>query len=190
MKYISNFSNSSSKQLVLPISLINFLAQMISYTGAYALPVLILIGVIGNISIIFIFNTKGGKKATSESLRIYYIYVAIGDLIRILFYPFILWLGDGFNFATSGDFSLYLDEISDITCVLTSFIYLCAATFSNWLVICLCFERNLALYFPLSIRQYATKRRAKILTLIIFIISITSSIPTFFAVRLIRVDKY
>ena len=162
------------RQFMVTLQIIN------GYIDAYALPLLMISGLIENIFILIIFNTKEGKKGTSESLRIYYIFIAIGDLIRILSNQFILWLGNGLNFATVEKVELYVDEISNFTCVLRSFIYLFSVTFSNWLVIGLCLERIWALYFPLSIRGSAGKRRAINFTLFIGLLSIITTIPSIF----------
>lgn len=74
----------------------------------YYLPVILLVGTFNNVMciIVFVFNKEFYNK-TSKTTRIYYLFIAIFDLIAIYAIPFPWFLGDGLNGLTNGAFSLY-----------------------------------------------------------------------------------
>lgn len=81
----------------------------------YFLPVLLIVGTFNNIIciVVFIFNKEFYNK-TSKTTRIYYLFIAIFDLIAIYAIPFPWFIGDGLYGLTNGAFSLYAYSINII----------------------------------------------------------------------------
>ena len=87
----------------------------------YFLPVLLAVGTFNNIIciVVFIFDKEFYNK-TSKTTRIYYLFIAIFDLIAIYAIPFPWFIGDGLYGLTNGAFSLYVYYIIVIFCYSTT----------------------------------------------------------------------
>ena len=157
--------------------------------AAYFLSVALILGIVWNLLIIFIFSRESGSRGVSDSLRIYYLALAFDDLLRILEVHASAFLSDGLTTMTNGAFSYGWGELTNLTCKIKSYIYFFVSIFSNCLRICLSSERLIALYFPFHMRKWATKRNAIRSTLIVLIFSGSTAIPAFFVSELVNFEK-
>lgn len=76
--------------------------------SGYFCPLQVLLTTINSIYclIIFIFNKEFYSK-TSKNSRLYYILLALADIIAIYTVPFAYFFGDGINTLTDGNFYMY-----------------------------------------------------------------------------------
>ena len=104
----SSLVTSTSIQQSLITSFINILTYIYIYECAYLSPLEIILGTINCILclIVFIFNNAFYLK-TSKNSRLYYILLAVADLIAVYTIPVMYFLGDGINWITKGNLILY-----------------------------------------------------------------------------------
>ena len=110
-----NFQINSSSQVIstsiqqsLITSVINILTYIYIYECAYLSPLEVILGTIFCILclVVFIFNNEFYLK-TSKNSRLYYILLAMADLIAVYTIPVMYFLGDGINWITNGNIILY-----------------------------------------------------------------------------------
>lgn len=112
------YSNSSIPHVVTAVaisvqqslitSVTNVLTIIYTYMTSYLCPLEIILATI-NCSlclIVFIFNKDFNSK-TSKNSRLYYILLAISDLIAAYTVPIMYFLGDGIHGITNGNFYMY-----------------------------------------------------------------------------------
>jgi hypothetical protein len=124
--------------------------------------IIVLFGLFGNASIIGImcFNKSFLKLTTT----IYLIALAISDSFVLVFENLIIWID--FLIKSDGE------KIQTITDCKIYYIYYVAKTVSAWLIVSICVDRFLIVYFPLMTTKYLTKKITIMRIIILTIISI------------------
>ena len=93
----SNISNAGFTLAALTTSTaseLTVLAMIYQYLQMYASPVVIVNALVGNMLIIFLtLTTNFFSIQTSFTVRAYYLAIAVADLLTVLSYNLILWLG-------------------------------------------------------------------------------------------------
>ncbi len=119
----------------------------------YIMPLIIIIGLINNITIILALRSK--KVKLSRRLKIYYIIIAFLDLITILS-SIAIYLEDGLAFTSRGNFHIQIRTINSYWCKTVVEIYEMASLSSNYVLASLCIERMVAIGFPLIAKVLMT----------------------------------
>ena len=125
----------------------------------YVVPVIIVIGTIGNV-LSFIVLVR--KKMRSRSVYFYLMLLACADLAVLYLNAFKNWLRYTFGWE--------LNHQSNAFCKFYWFAMAVSIHMSAWLVILVTFDRFMAVAFPLRAALVCTSRRAAISSLICFVI--------------------
>lgn len=88
--------------------------------------------------------------------------------------------GKGLEFATAGRISFYLETLSNFTCKLRFFWYFESQALSQYLLLALAVERVIALYHPMAVRRWATRRNARYLVAGLVLLSVFDAVPSIF----------
>ena len=94
-----SYSNSSNVGLTSSALVISTISDSVWTTifniiQMYAVPVFMVIAIIGNALIILITLTVNAfSRQTSITVRSYYVAFAVADIVIVIFYNLILWLG-------------------------------------------------------------------------------------------------
>ena len=136
------------------------------YTGRIALPIAFILGLMGNgITIV----TMMTKPFTSMTWSVVLSSLAVADTVVLLAVPF----NKPFVINMIGT---DIASINTATCKLYHFTRRISKMVSAWLLVLVCFERFIAVCFPLKVKRICTRRRT-IIT-IIFIIVASAAICT------------
>lgn len=125
---------------------------------AYVVPVNCIIGFCENLTILYVL--KQLKTGLSETVRIYYVMLAIFNFSNLL----VLHLTNGFitnglHFATQGTFYLSLPIYNLWFCRIYINLYITVDVLVMWTYVLLNIERVFAIAFPLKAKSYFTVRR-------------------------------
>ncbi|XP_052699546.1 neuromedin-U receptor 2-like [Crassostrea angulata] len=140
--------------------------DVLSYINYFLLPLLLVLGLTGNTLTIIIMQTKRFTHLTS---RIFLIALALSDSVLLLTQPF------NKNFILTL-FQTDLRALSNVGCKAFFVIFKTAKMSSSWFLVFICWERFVAVWFPLKAKLICTKRVAVglILAVYIFIFTYTS----------------
>jgi hypothetical protein len=146
---------------------------------AYALIVIVLVGVIGNLISIIIFTLNIKKEAISaQYLRV----LAAADAGVLLLVGLRNWLAKGLPFISGSDAAF--DATVDITCVckLVRFLEQFSIFMSSWIVVIFSIERGASVWMPLETLTVFTTRRRNIalVTMAIMAAIFKAHIPYYF----------
>ena len=110
--------------------------------------IIVLFGLFGNASIIIIMGFN--KSFFKLTATIYLIALAISDTFVLIFENLIIWI----------DFLIVRSEkkIQTVTDCKIYYIYYVAKTISAWLIVNICIDRFLIVYFPQITRKYLTRK--------------------------------
>ena len=88
--------------------------------------------------------------------------------------------GKGLEFASRGRISYRLELVSNLICKLRFFWYFESEALAKYLLLALAVERVVALYHPVAVRHWATRRNARLLIAAIVLLSVFGAIPSLF----------
>ena len=131
----------------------------------FVMPCVMIFGILGNILIIMVISSK--CVGISKTLKIYYVSIAVSDLINIIFCN-LLWsfLVDSLYLLTEGKFYIPLVHWNDISCKTIQTIWILSELYSNYAAIAMGIERLLCLFCPISgVRVFSVKFTLVLLTL-------------------------
>lgn len=137
--------------------------DVLSYINYFLLPLLLVLGLTGNTLTIIIMQTKRYTHLTS---RIFLIALALSDSVLLLTQPF------NKNFILTL-FQTDLRAMSNVGCKVFFVIFKTAKMSSSWFLVFICWERFVAVWFPLKAKMICTKRVAFCLILAVYFIILT-----------------
>jgi hypothetical protein len=112
---------------------------------AYFAPFMIVPGIVTSILTIAVY----ARSPFGGSARIYWMAIATGDLVYLIFRASILnWLGDGLRYSTGELLYVYVDQINIPTCKATKVVGYLGESYSSWLLTYVSFEKALTMFFP------------------------------------------
>ena len=111
MEFFQNNTTPNSVVQVQPsllLQTINLLTTTYFILSAYVVPWEFLLGTANNLLclLVFLFDRQFYDR-TNRNARIYYIVLAVCDLGRLWFWCFVIFLGDGLSWITSGTYFVY-----------------------------------------------------------------------------------
>ncbi|OWF42000.1 C-C chemokine receptor type 2-like [Mizuhopecten yessoensis] len=135
----------------------------LGYFDYFYFPTFLLLGLVGNTMTIIIMNNKSFSKLNS---RLLLICLAFSDTLLLLTQPFnkkfvIKMLGTD------------LRALSDIGCKTFFVFFRTGKMTSSWIVVFLCVERFVAVWFPLKAKRITTKLRTIIALIVVYLVMIT-----------------
>ena len=123
-------NNNNSVDLSTIVNLI------LTYYRAFALPIIILVGVIGNCFVLYIFARH--SVGVSRSTRVYYVLLALVDCSSLLTYNLSQFLQYGLNTISARTFNIKIETLSDFVCGFDRYIYYLSEALSNYFYMVLC----------------------------------------------------
>ncbi|XP_033744887.1 growth hormone secretagogue receptor type 1-like [Pecten maximus] len=135
----------------------------LAYFDYFYFPTFLFLGLAGNTMTIIIMNSKSFSKLNS---RLLLICLAFSDTLLLLTQPFnkkfvIKMLGTD------------LRALSDIGCKIFFVFFRTGKMTSSWIVVFLCVERFIAVWFPLKAKRINTKLKTIIALAIVYLVMIT-----------------
>ena len=110
-----------------------------------AAPILFLVGVIGNILIIVVIR-RGALPSIATTLS--FTYLAVVDMIVLVFAPVELWLFY---------YEIYITYFNHTWCVIHAWLIYVGMSLSSWALAFITIQRAISIYFPLKNVSIATK---------------------------------
>ena len=149
------------------------------------LPILLIIGVIGQVLSIKIFLSLKTWKATC---KIYYLTIAIMDLAYLFAFGIPEWTGEGLDFLTSNKIKINPENLSKVSCRLFRFVWHASWFISYWTLVAYSVERLIAISNPLLRFRYINYKTAKITCSILVLIGFTTFLPIIFSEHLYTLE--
>ena len=145
--YITEHCSGEFTDNYWPINKILFCwARPISrYYRSFIFPIIVILGVFGNIMAIKIFILRTEIKGTC---RIYYLYLAIADLVYLLNFGMPEFISNGLDHLSHGSMQFWPDKLSEASCKLIRFFMHSSWFMSCWILVIYSFERVLAISYP------------------------------------------
>ncbi|XP_062604865.1 neuromedin-U receptor 2-like [Saccostrea cucullata] len=137
--------------------------EILSYTNYVLLPLLLVLGLTGNTLTVIIMQTKRYSHLTS---RLFLIALALSDSVLLLTQP----LNKNFVLMYLGT---DLRALSSIGCKAFFVIFKTAKMSSSWFLVFICWERFVAVWFPLKAKIICTKRVAVALIVLVYVFILT-----------------
>ncbi|KAK4471470.1 hypothetical protein MN116_004896 [Schistosoma mekongi] len=135
--------NNSNEFLIEEIIMLNF--------RAYALPLFIIFGIIGNCFVINSFYAI--QKLQPSRFNIYIIWIAIFQIVDLITNSFLDdFLGRGLTWASDCTVFIKLDTISSFTCKTMNYVPHTAVLISNTLLVIFSIDRLVTAYKPIRFR--------------------------------------
>ncbi|XP_041349384.1 growth hormone secretagogue receptor type 1-like [Gigantopelta aegis] len=131
------------------------------YAGKITLPVALLVGLVGNTITVVTMVTKPFRSMTWSILL---TSLAVVDNVVLLAVPF----NKPFIAELLG---VDIPSMNTATCKVYHFIRRISKMISAWLIVLVCFERFVAVCFPMKVKQICTKRRTAISVVCVFFVS-------------------
>ena len=128
------------------------------------LALIVLIGMYGNAISIGIFLKRSDWNATC---RIYYLAMAIFDLINLIVFGLPIWTGEGWEKISDYKIRFIPESYSIYSCKIFRYLYHVSWFASNWILTAYSFERLLIIYFPFLRMNIISVQNAKRVVLII-----------------------
>ena len=164
---LSNFTFTTMAYVFFTQTVLGTLLQDIrTFYIVYILPFVIIIGVLENIAVLFVFGWHSG--GVSQTTRIYYIILAILDIISLLTYHLPQYTTWGLWFITNGKFSILIDASSDFVCALFNYLFYLSEGLANYYYLLFTIERLVAIRSPLLLKKYFSRSHSIAAILIIF----------------------
>ncbi|XP_048738133.1 neuromedin-U receptor 2-like [Ostrea edulis] len=137
--------------------------EILSYTNYFLLPLFLILGLAGHTLTVIIMQTRRYSHLTS---RLFLIALALSDSVLLLTQVF------NKNFVLS---YLQMDvrALSSVGCKAFFVIFKTAKMSSSWFLVFICWERFVAVWFPLRAKMICTKRVAWSLILIVYVLITT-----------------
>ena len=120
------------------------------YTAYVIVPLLLVVGLFGNTTVIFIMARKHFRTTTTA---VFVIALALSDTKFILLFPFT-------KSFTNDIFGCDPKAITLTGCKAFFCIYRSAKIFSSWVVVLICIERFIVVWFPLQAKRILTRQTA------------------------------
>ena len=148
----SNYDGDHSKEdLAIYFGLTS---PLYGFVSGIILPVIIFNNTITNLLLILFCKNLSPR----NHARVLYIIIAIADLLPTL-HHFLLhvFLSDGLDYLTGGEFSIGINNISNAVCRFNWFLFGVSLQFCNWLLILFSLERLIVVFFPLRAMYFNVK---------------------------------
>nr|CAH8850023.1 unnamed protein product [Trichobilharzia regenti] len=135
--------NTSREFLLEEIVMLNF--------RAYIIPILIVIGIIGNSFVINTFNSM--QKLQPSRFNIYVIWITAFQIIDLIMNTLLDdFLGRGLTWASDCTIFIKLDTLSSFTCKIMNYVPKTAGLISGALLVIFSIDRLLTVYKPIKFR--------------------------------------
>ncbi|XP_034330495.2 FMRFamide receptor-like [Magallana gigas] len=144
----------------------------------YVSPVLLVIGLIGNILSFVILRHDKEKKM---SINAYLSVLALADISVLMFGLLSTWVHE-----VSG---VDIFRSVDILCKIWNVIAFTSSIFSVWLIVAITAERFIVVCFPLTAHRICNKNRAKRIITFLLIFSLCFNAHFLFTTGMVEVDK-
>ena len=118
----NNFNNNANLSTIVNL--------ILTYYRAFGLPVIILVGVIGNCFVLYIFARH--SVGVSRSTRVYYVLLALVDCSSLLSYNLTQFLSFGLSTISARTFNIKIETLSDFVCGLNRYMFYLSETLSNY----------------------------------------------------------
>lgn len=151
----------------------------------YYLTPFIVIGLVCNGIILFVFSLSSARQEAIKSAHVYYIVMAVGEIGTLIFkdlwfFDFGIGIPKVFHVNPIGIFNVHMYP-SDFLCPMLWLMWYAHEATSNIAFIAFDLERVVALYFPLKTLYFFNARKAIIGIVVVVVISTISS-ATFFEI--------
>ena len=123
------------------------------YTAFVIVPLLLVVGMFGNTSVIIIMARKNFRTTTTA---VFVIALALSDTKFILLFPF----------TKSFSNDVFARDVKALTltgCKAFFCMFRSAKIFSSWVVVLICIERFIVIWFPLQAKRILTRQTAAVL---------------------------
>ncbi|OAF69522.1 hypothetical protein A3Q56_02692 [Intoshia linei] len=147
---------------------LNLYETISAYIWLYVPPILIPIGMIGNILIICVINRKVFHHSTT---RIYMITISTLDIVVLLIGSLPEWLEECQVFV--------FKELGGMACKFEKFFFYTSSDTSIWILVLFAFDRCIAVMHPLKKRIICTEKNTVRIIIIIFALTILKNIHVF-----------
>ena len=144
-------SNTSTSQTIT-----TFLPLIAKPIIEYVFPVFGPIGLIGNLAIIV--GMARVKREFSNSLRFYYIALAVAEFVEVNYYLDGVFYELGIWYLTDGKWKTKFLDLSDWSCKILISLFIGSDTVGGFTVVCLGVERVIAVTWPLRAKGILTFR--------------------------------
>ena len=138
------------------------------------LPILLVVGIIGQLFAVKIFVTMKKWKSTC---KIYYSSMACADLVYLIWFGIPEWTGEGLDMITDGALKFRPETISTFTCRTFRYLWHLSWFISNWLLVVYSVERVIAISYPMFRVRYINLKSAKITCIIVAMTGIVTFLP-------------
>ena len=142
------------------------------------MPLLIIIGIFGQIISIKVFLRAAHWKATC---KIYYSTMAIVDLVYLISFGIPEWTGEGLDFVTAGALKFKPENYHVITCRCFRFAWHASSFASYWTLVFFSIERIIAISNPFLALNLITIRNAKKVCTAIILFAVLCFSPVIYA---------
>ncbi|XP_060075386.1 growth hormone secretagogue receptor type 1-like [Ylistrum balloti] len=173
-----NDGNRSSLDETSDVPEVDYLQNVLNsldYFDYFYFPTFLLLGLIGNTLTVIIMNRKSFSKLNS---RLLLICLASSDTLLLLTQPF----NKKFVIKLMGT---ALRALSDMGCKIFFVFFRTGKMTSSWMVVFLCVERFVAVWFPLKAKSITTKIRTILALAVVYMVMITFNSVWSFSSRIV-----
>ncbi|KAK3093322.1 hypothetical protein FSP39_014080 [Pinctada imbricata] len=133
---------------------------VLNYVNYVLLPVFLVLGLTGNTLTIMVMNNK---KFVNQTSTLFLTALSLSDTVLLLTQPFN-------KVFVMKLFGLDLRALSNIGCKIFFIIFKTSKMTSSWFLVLLCFERFVAVWFPLKAKTICTRRYAFIAIAAVYLV--------------------
>ena len=151
---------------------LQFIVDLIRH---YLLSVVILAGIAANIVSIVIFVRCRHKDSASV---VYLTMLSVSDCGNLVVYTIFYWIDDGLKAITGDRWYFAIRGNSHMGCKLLRFVLDMCRFLSAWIIVAFSIERCIAVWFPLHVVRWLTKRRRAITCCTLVATAGISNLPT------------
>ncbi|VDM16079.1 unnamed protein product [Hydatigera taeniaeformis] len=152
---------------------------------AYASPAIVIIGVLGNALIMYLF----WREKPRTRFSVFAISLALAHTSSLIINTALDdFLGRGLHYATGGAFSLKLDATSEISCKMLEYLPNTMYFIASYLVVVFSIDRVLSVYYPIRFHACYYRREAILACLMVAILGASGNIPTLL-VQTLKTEK-
>ena len=137
----------------------------------YFEPTVAFIVIFWNIITIIYFAPSSVSKHLGKSTRMYYIVIAVGDIVSLAAFRIVVSLfGYGFLYITKGKIDLQFDRLNDYTCKVFYYIFNFTEQMSSYALVLFSLERLFIVHFPLKARAALSYKKTCIINFIVLML--------------------
>ena len=140
----------------------------------FLLPILLILGIIGQLVSIKIFISLKEWKSTC---KIYYSSMALADLVYLIGFGIPEWTGEGLDMITGGALKFNPENLYEESCRTFRYLWHSSWFISNWLLVVYSVERVIVISYPLFRIRFINIKSAKITCSIVAITGIVAFLP-------------